>query len=58
VIRRRGVIGVDVNGGGGISISPTSPFWDKLEQLRREQEEEKERRDRYGSLKDQLSLDL
>jgi hypothetical protein len=55
-MRRRGVIGVDVNGGGGISISPTSQFWDELEELRREQEALKDRSDRYGCLSDQLSL--
>jgi hypothetical protein len=45
-MRTTGVIGIDVNGGGGIYISPTSPFWDEME----------ERRDRYGCLKDKLWL--
>jgi hypothetical protein len=31
-------------------------IWDKAEELQRQQEEEKERRDRYGCLKDQMSL--
>ena len=45
-MRTTGVIGIDVNGGGGIYISPTSLFWDEME----------ERRDRYGCLKDKLWL--
>jgi hypothetical protein len=55
-MRRRGVIGVDVNGGGGIYIPPTSSFWDRVEELEREQEAKQVRRDAYGCLNDQLSL--
>lgn len=57
-MRTTGVIVADPNGGGGIYISPTSPFWDELEELQREQGEAKERRARYGCLTDQLCLDL
>jgi hypothetical protein len=55
-MRRKPVIAVDVNGGGGIYIPATSPFWDELEELRRKQEAERDRRGRYGCLDDQLAI--